>query len=61
VINTGAGRPDNPISVSGRGNKIFSIHIEKFNNMQKFIKILLFHIYMKLNMYRTTHSPSSGA
>jgi len=24
-------------------------------------QILLFHIYMKLNMFRATHSPSSGA
>jgi hypothetical protein len=29
--------------------------------MQKCIKILLFHIYMKLNMFRATHRPSSGA
>jgi len=29
--------------------------------LQKSIKILLFHIYMKLNMFRTTHRPSSGA
>jgi len=25
------------------------------------IKMLLFHIYMRLNMFRTTHRPSSGA
>jgi len=24
-------------------------------------QILLFHIYMKLNMFRATHCPSSGA
>jgi len=28
--------------------------------MQQCIKIL-FHIYMKLNMFRVTHRPSSGA
>jgi len=26
--------------------------------MQQCIKILLFHIYMKLNMFRATHRPS---
>jgi len=29
--------------------------------MQGCIKILLFHIYMKLNMFRARHRPSSGA
>jgi len=29
--------------------------------MQQYIKILLFRIYMKLNMFRATHRPSSGA
>jgi len=29
--------------------------------MQQCIKILLFHICMKLNMFRATHRPSSGA
>ena len=29
--------------------------------MQQCIKILLFHIYMKLNMFRATHRPSPGA
>jgi len=29
--------------------------------MQQCIKILLFHIYMKLNMFRATHCSSSGA
>jgi hypothetical protein len=29
--------------------------------MQQCIKIVLFHIYMKLNMFRATHRPSSGA
>jgi len=28
--------------------------------MQQCIKLLLFHIYMELNMFRTTHRPSSG-
>jgi hypothetical protein len=37
-----------------------TIHKEKFNKMQQCIKIL-FHIYMKLNMFRATHRPSSGA
>jgi len=38
-----------------------TIHKEKSNKMQQCIKILLFHIYMKLNMFRATHHPSSGA
>jgi hypothetical protein len=29
--------------------------------MQQCINILLFHIYMKLKMFRATHHPSSGA
>jgi hypothetical protein len=33
---------------------------KKSNKMQQCIKIL-FHIYMKLNMFRATHHPSSGA
>jgi hypothetical protein len=37
------------------------IHKEKSNKMQQCIKILLFHIYMKLNMFRAEHRPSSGA
>jgi hypothetical protein len=32
---------------------------EKSNKMQKRIKILWFHIYMKLNMFRVTHCPPS--
>ena len=32
-------------------------HKEKSNKMQQCIKILLFHIYMKLNMFRATHRP----
>jgi hypothetical protein len=38
-----------------------TIHKEKFNKMQQGIKILLFHIFMKLNMFLATHGPSSGA
>jgi len=38
-----------------------AIHKEKSNKIQQCIKILLFHIYMKLNMFRATHRPSSGA
>ena len=38
-----------------------AIHKENSNKMQQCIKILLFHIYMKLNMFRATHRPSSGA
>jgi len=37
------------------------VHKErKSNKVQKCIKILLFYIYMKLNMFRATHRPSSG-
>ena len=34
--------------------------VKKSNNMQQYIKILLLHIYMKLNMFWATHRPSSG-
>jgi len=34
-----------------------TIHKEKSSKMQQRIKVLLFHIYMKLNMFRTTHRP----
>jgi hypothetical protein len=37
------------------------IHNEKSNKMQQCIRLLLLHIYMKLNMFRATHRPSSGA
>ena len=37
-----------------------TIHKEKSNKMQQCTKILLFHIYLKLNMFRATHRPSSG-
>jgi hypothetical protein len=33
----------------------------KYNKMQKCIKTLLFHIFMKLRMFWVTHRPSSGA
>jgi hypothetical protein len=32
-----------------------TIHKEKSNKMQQCIKLLLFHIYMKLNVFRATH------
>jgi len=38
-----------------------TIHKKKSNKMQQCTKILLFHIYIKLNMFRATHRPSSGA
>jgi len=38
-----------------------TIYKEKSNKMQQCIKILLFPVYMKLNMFRATHRPSSGA
>jgi hypothetical protein len=38
-----------------------TIHKEKSNKMQQCIKSLLFHIYMKFDMFRATHRPSSGA
>jgi hypothetical protein len=37
------------------------VHKEKSNKMQQCTKILLFHIYMKLSMFRATHRPPSGA
>ena len=40
---------------------IHSIQEEKSNKMQQCIKILLFHIYIKPNMFRKTHRPLSGA
>jgi hypothetical protein len=38
-----------------------TIHKEKSNNVQQCIKILLFHNYVKLNMFRATHRLTSGA
>jgi hypothetical protein len=52
---------------AARGQKKFQflklrlLHKEKSNKMQQCIKSLLFHIYMKLSMFRATHRPSSGA
>jgi len=40
---------------------IQAIHKEKSNKMQQCIKILLFPIDIKLNLFRATHRPSSGA
>jgi hypothetical protein len=42
--------------------KIYEVGLsnKKSNEMQQCIKIL-FYIYMKLNMFRATHRPSSGA
>jgi len=37
------------------------IHVDKSNKMQQCIKILFFFIHLKLNMFRATHRPSSGA
>jgi hypothetical protein len=37
-----------------------TIHKEESNKMQKYVNILLFHIYVKLNMFWATHRPSSG-
>jgi hypothetical protein len=37
------------------------IYKEKSNKMQQCIKILLYRIYMKLNIFRATQRPSSGA
>jgi len=31
--------------------------IKKSNKMQQCIKLLLFHIYMKFNMFQATHRP----
>jgi len=48
--------------VGGRQAQYHStIHKKKSNKMQQCIKILLFHIDMKLNMFQATHRPSSGA
>ena len=38
-----------------------TIHKEKSNKLQQCIRILLFNIYMKLNMFWATHRPSPGA
>jgi hypothetical protein len=36
-------------------------HKEKSNKMHQCIRLLLFHICMRLNMFRATHRPLSGA
>jgi hypothetical protein len=44
-----------------RASSTVSINLQrKSNNMQQCTKIL-FHIYVKLNMFQATHRPSSGA
>jgi len=49
-------------NVNVRGSVHHSaVHKEKSNKMQECIKFLLFHIYVKLNMFRATHRPSSEA
>jgi hypothetical protein len=53
---------DNIYSLDVRGSEHHStIHKEKSNKMQQRIKILLFHIYIKCNIFRATHRTSSGA
>jgi len=43
-----------------RGSVHYStIRKKKSNKMQQFVKILLFNIYMKLNMFRATHRLST--
>ena len=54
------GKDHQPLAVRGSVNHS-TIHKVKSNKMQQCIKILLLHIYMKLNMFRATHRPSSGA
>jgi len=39
----------------------FIIHTEKSNKIQQYVKNVLFLFYMKLNMFRATHRPLSGA
>jgi len=39
------------------GTNIIHIENTRCNSVSKF----LFHLYMKLNMFRATHRPSSGA
>ena len=45
----------------GKNTNQFVTDKGKSNKMQQCIKILLFHMYMKLNIFRATHRPSSGA
>ena len=45
-----------------RGNAHHNtIHKEKIQQDATVYQNLLFHIYIKLNMFRATHRPSSGA
>jgi hypothetical protein len=46
--------------LSNIGIELIYISYRKSNKMLQCIKIL-FHIYVKLNMFRVTQSPSSGA
>jgi len=46
---------------AGKREKNYSIHNEIANKMQPCIKKLLFHVYIKLNMFRATQRPSSWA
>jgi hypothetical protein len=39
----------------------FQLTQQKIQQNAKLYQNLLFHIYMKLNMFRATHRPSSGA
>jgi len=52
---------ENVLIVIEREKKRNILHKEKSNKMQQRIKILLIRIYMKLNMFRATHCPASGA
>jgi hypothetical protein len=60
--NTECGDSHDKIPIDLHGSMHHStIHKEKPNKMRQCIKTLLFHIYMKLNMFWVTHHPSSGA
>jgi hypothetical protein len=61
TLGTDTGKPDYLV-FDVRGFVHHSkMHEEKSKKMQQFIRLLLFPIYMKLNMFRATHRPSSGA
>jgi hypothetical protein len=49
------------LGISYESKRVKNDRKEKSNQMQQCIRILLFHIYMKLSMFRATHHPSSGA
>ena len=70
IDNTGPERRKGDTSYSLKWRCIESVSVwsgnytrfkKKSNNLQKCIKILLFYIYMKLNMFLATHRPLSGA